>query len=139
MLEDPQHAGVRQLVSDLNRAYRNEPALWDVDFEPSGFAWLEPNDAENNVVSFLRRGENGEDVLVAAANLSPVPRNGYRMGLPRGGRWREAVNTDAEVYGGSGVGNYGGVDAENVPWHGQPFSAELTLPPLAVVWFVPDA
>ena len=138
LLEDPQHEGVRQLVSDLNRVYKDERALWDVDFEPSGFAWLEPNDAANNVVSFLRRSENDAEVLVAACNFSPVPRHNYRMGLPRGGRWREAVNTDADVYGGSGVGNFGGVDAENVPWHGQPFSAELQLPPLGVVWLVPE-
>src|SRR4051812_40182658 len=138
LLEDPQHEGVRQLVSDLNRVYKNERALWDVDFEPSGFAWLEPNDAANNVVSFLRRSENDAEVLVAACNFSPVPRHNYRMGLPRGGRWREAVNTDADVYGGSGVGNFGGVEAENVPWHGQPFSAELQLPPLGVVWLVPE-
>jgi 1,4-alpha-glucan branching enzyme len=138
LLEDPGHEGVRRLVRDLNHAYRDEKALWDVDFEPSGFAWLEPNDAENNVVSFLRRSEDGKDVLVALCNLSPVPRPGYRMGLPRGGRWREAVNTDADIYGGSGVGNLGGVDAEDVPWHGQPHSAEVTLPPLGVVWLVPE-
>jgi 1,4-alpha-glucan branching enzyme len=138
LLEDPQHEGMRRLVRDLNHVYRDTEALWDVDFEPSGFAWLEPNDAENNVVSFLRRSEDGRQVLVAACNLSPVPRHGYRMGLPQGGRWREAVNTDAEVYGGSGMGNYGGVDAETVPWHGQPYSAELALPPLSVVWLVPD-
>jgi 1,4-alpha-glucan branching enzyme len=138
LLEDPQHEGVRRLVRDLNHVYRDQRALWDVDFEPSGFDWLEPNDAENNVVSFLRRSEDGEEVLVALCNLSPVPRAGYRMGLPRGGRWREAVNTDADVYGGSGVGNFGGVDAEDVPWHGQPHSAEVTLPPLGVVWLVPE-
>jgi 1,4-alpha-glucan branching enzyme len=138
LLEDPQHDGVRRLVRDLNRAYRDAKALWDVDFEPAGFDWLEPNDAENNVVSFMRRSQSGDHVLVAACNLSPVPRGGYRMGLPKAGRWREAINTDAEVYGGSGVGNYGGVDAEPVPWHGQPHSAELTLPPLSVVWLVPE-
>jgi 1,4-alpha-glucan branching enzyme len=138
LLEDPQHEGVRRLVRDLNHVYRDQKALWDVDFEPSGFDWLEPNDAENNVVSFLRRSEDGEEVLVALCNLSPVPRADYRMGLPRGGRWREAVNTDADVYGGSGVGNFGGVDAEDVPWHGQPHSAEVTLPPLGVVWLVPE-
>jgi 1,4-alpha-glucan branching enzyme len=138
LLEDPGHDGMRRLVRDLNHVYRDARALWDVDFEASGFAWLEPNDAENNVVSFLRRSEKGEDVLVALCNLSPVPRYGYRMGLPRGGRWREAVNSDAEIYGGSGVGNFGGVDAEDVPWHGQPHSAEVTLPPLGVVWLVPE-
>ena len=138
LLEDPQHDGMRRLVRDLNRVYRDERALWEVDFEPAGFSWLEPNDAENNVVSFLRRSEDDEQVLVAACNFTPVPRHDYRIGLPRGGRWREAINTDAEVYGGSNVGNFGGVEAENVPWHGQPFSAELQLPPLGVVWLVPE-
>ena len=90
-------------------------------------------------MSFLRRSRDDGDVMVAVCNFSPVPRFGYRTGLPRGGRWREAVNTDAEVYGGSGVGNFGGVDAEPVPWHGQPYSAEMTLPPLGVVWFTPES
>jgi 1,4-alpha-glucan branching enzyme len=138
LLEDPAHDGVRRLVSDLNRSYRDERALWEIDFEPEGFWWLEPNDAENNVVAFGRASKNGREHAVCVANLSPVPREGYRMGLPRAGHWREAVNTDSEYYGGSGVGNYGGVDAEPVPWHGQPFSAELTLPPLGVVWMVPE-
>jgi 1,4-alpha-glucan branching enzyme len=121
-------------VRDLNHVYRDAKALWDVDFEASGFAWLEPNDAENNVVSFLRRSESGEDVLVAACNFSPVPRHGYRMGLPRGGRWREAVNTDAEVYGGSGVGNFGGFEADGEGWHGMTASAEISVPPLGTIW-----
>jgi 1,4-alpha-glucan branching enzyme len=138
LLEDPGHAGVQRAVADLNHVYRDTPALYDVDFEPSGFWWLEPNDAENNVVAFGRVTQDGSGVMVCAANLSPVPRHGYRMGLPRSGRWREAINTDAEAYGGSGVGNLGGVDAEPVPWHGQAFSAELTLPPLGVVWLVPE-
>jgi 1,4-alpha-glucan branching enzyme len=138
LLEDPGHDGVRRLVADLNRVYRGERAMWEVDFEPEGFWWLEPNDAENNVVAFARASKGAEEVMVTVANMSPVPRERYRVGLPRGGRWREAVNTDADVYGGSGVGNYGGVDAEAVPWHGQPFSAELTLPPLGVIWLVPE-
>ncbi|MEA2320998.1 MAG: 1,4-alpha-glucan branching enzyme [Solirubrobacteraceae bacterium] len=138
LLEDRGHDGLRRLVSDLNRVYRARRALWEVDFEPEGFWWLEPNDAENNVVSFARGSRSAEDVVVTAANLSPVPRERYRMGLPKPGRWTEAVNTDSEFYGGSGVGNFGGVDAEPVPWHGQPYSAELTLPPLGVVWLVPE-
>jgi 1,4-alpha-glucan branching enzyme len=137
LLEDPAHDGVRRLVSDLNRAYRAEPALWEIDYEPEGFWWLEPNDAENNVVAFGRAAVDGRRHAVCVANLSPVPRERYRMGLPRPGRWREAVNTDSEYYGGSGMGNYGGVEAEPVPWHGQPYSAELTLPPLGVIWMVP--
>jgi 1,4-alpha-glucan branching enzyme len=139
LLEDPSHAGVQRAVADLNHVYRETPALYDVDFEPSGFWWLEPNDAENNVVAFGRVTQDGSGVIVCAANLSPVPRHGYRMGLPVSGRWREAMNTDADAYGGSGVGNMGGVDAEPVPWHGQAFSAELTLPPLGVLWLVPEA
>src|SRR5215218_3059414 len=138
LLEDPQHDGVRRLVRDLNHLYREQKALWDIDFEPAGFAWLEPNDAENNVVSFLRRSENGAEVLVALCNLSPVPRERYRMGLPRGGRWREAVNTDAVQYGGSNVGNRGGVMAEDTPSHGQPCSLTVTIPPLATVILVPE-
>jgi 1,4-alpha-glucan branching enzyme len=138
LLEDPGHAGVQRVVGDLNRVLKATPALYDVDFEPSGFWWLEPNDAENNVVAFGRVTEDGRDVLICVANLSPVPRHGYRVGLPRSGHWREAINTDADVYGGSGVGNFGGVDAEPVPWHGQAFSAELALPPLGVLWLVPE-
>jgi 1,4-alpha-glucan branching enzyme len=139
LLEDPRHAGVQAVVRDLNRAYRASPALWELDFEPAGFWWLEPNDAENNVVAFGRASADGREVLVCVANMSPVPREGYRVGLPRCGRWREAVNTDAEAYGGSNVGNLGGVAADAVPWHGQPCSAPVTLPPLGVVWLVPAA
>jgi 1,4-alpha-glucan branching enzyme len=138
LLEDPAHAGVQGVVRDLNHAYRERPALWELDFDPAGFWWLEPNDAENNVVAFARASADGRDVLVCVMNLSPVPREGYRVGLPRCTRWREAMNTDAAVYGGSNVGNLGGVDAEAVPWHGQPCSASITLPPLGVIWLVPE-
>jgi 1,4-alpha-glucan branching enzyme len=127
------HEGVHALVGDLNRAYRDEPALWEADFGPEGFRWLELHDADANVVAFARLSLDGSRRLVCACNLSPVPRPGYRLGLPSGGRWRELLNTDAVRYGGSGTAN-GAVDAEERPWHEQPFSAELTLPPLAVVW-----
>ena len=138
LLERPEHAGVQALVRDLNHAYRDEPALWEVDFEPAGFHWLEPNDAQANVVAFARLSKAAERMLVCLCNFSPVPRLGYRVGLPRPGRWRELVNTDAEPYGGSGVGNHAGVVAEKREWHEQPYSAEVTVPPLAVVWLVPD-
>jgi 1,4-alpha-glucan branching enzyme len=138
LLEDRQHAGVQQLVRDLNRAYRDEPALWELDFEPAGFRWLEPNDAAANVVAFTRLDTHGERVVACVCNLSPVPRQGYRLGLPRAGSWREALNTDSAHYGGSDVGNAGGVVAEERPWHDQPYSAEITLPPLGVVWLVPE-
>jgi 1,4-alpha-glucan branching enzyme len=138
LLEDPAHAGVQRLVRDLNHAYRDEPALWEIDSDPSGFWWIEPNDADRNVVAFARQSKEGRRVLVFIANLSPVPRENYRVGLPRSGRWREAVNTDSTFYGGADIGNLGGVEAEPIPWHGQPVSAELTLPPLAAIWLVPD-
>jgi 1,4-alpha-glucan branching enzyme len=138
LLEDRDHQGVQSLVRDLNRLYRDTPALWEIDFEPAGFRWLEPNDAAANVLAFARVGRDPKRPLVCVLNLSPVPRYGYRVGMPLGGRWREAVNTDSTFYGGSGVGNLGAVEAEAVPWHDQPYSAELTLPPLGGVWLVPE-
>jgi 1,4-alpha-glucan branching enzyme len=138
LLENPDHVGIQRLVRDLNHAYRDEPALWELDFEPTGFYWIEANDAENNVVAFARRDTDNDRVVVVAANLSPTPRHGYRLGLPRSGRWREALNTDSSFYGGTDTGNYGGVIAEPLGWHGQPFSAEVSLPPLGVLWLVPD-
>ena len=139
LLETPKHAGVQSLVRDLNAHYRAEPALWEADFDPAGFRWLEPNDGDNNVLAFLRLSRDGERLAVCVGNFSPVPRYGYRVGLPKGGAWRELLNTDSELYGGSGVGNVGGVQAERKPWHDQPFSAEVTLPPLGVVWFQPSS
>jgi 1,4-alpha-glucan branching enzyme len=138
LLERPDHAGIQALVRDLNRLYRDEPALWELDSDPAGFWWLEPNDADNNIVAFARAARGGKRVAVFAANLSPVPRDHYRLGLPRSSRWREAINTDSSYYGGSDVGNLGGVAPEPIPWHGQPFSAEITLPPLGAIWLVPD-
>jgi 1,4-alpha-glucan branching enzyme len=136
LLERADHGGVQALVRDLNRVYREQPALWEVDFEPSGFRWLEANDASWNVLVFVRFSAGGAP-LVCAGNFSPVPRHSYRIGLPCGGRWVEVLNTDAAGYGGSNVLN-GSVEAEQTPWHDQPFSAELTLPPVGVVWLVPE-
>jgi 1,4-alpha-glucan branching enzyme len=138
LLEEGDKSGIQSLVRDLNRAYRDEPALWEVDFDPVGFYWIEPNDSDSNVVVFARASKDQERVLITAMNLAPVVRGPYRIGLPRTGRWKELINTDAEQYGGSGVGNMGSVEAEPIPWHGQPFSAEVMLPPLAALWLVPD-
>src|SRR6266540_3574534 len=138
LLEDSDHKGVQTLVRDLNRLYRDTPALWEVDFDPDGFRWLEPNDAAGNVIAFARIGADRRRQLVCVCNLSPVPRYGYRVGMPLSGQWREVLNTDSDYYGGSGVGNLGAVDAEEIAWHDQPYSAELTLPPLGVVWLVPE-
>jgi 1,4-alpha-glucan branching enzyme len=137
LLERQEHAGIQELVRDLNLRYRDEPALWELDFEPAGFRWLEANDADANVVAFARYGADGTRVLVCACNFSPVPRYGYRVGLPHGGPWRERLNTDDERYGGGGIGNPGTIEAERTPWHDQPYSAGLTLPPLGVLWLVP--
>ena len=138
LLEDPAHAGMQSLIRDLNAAYRAEPALWELDSDPTGFWWLEPNDADNNILAFARRSDDGSRLLVFVANLSPVPHHGYRLGLPRACRWREVINTDSSFYGGSDVGNLGGVDPEPIPWHDQPVSAEITLPPLAAMWLIPE-
>jgi 1,4-alpha-glucan branching enzyme len=133
LLEEPGHRGIQHFVHDLGHLYRSEPALWEVDVSPQGFEWIDFHDVRNSVVSFLRRGgESGED-LVFLCNFTPVPRHGYRIGLPRGGWYRELLNSDAELYGGSNLGNGGGVLAEPVPEHGRPYSAPLTLPPLAIV------
>jgi 1,4-alpha-glucan branching enzyme len=138
LLEQPEHAGIQSLVRDLNRLYRSEPALYELDSDPAGFWWLEPNDADANVIAFARQSRDSSRVVVFVANLSPVVRSDYRLGLPRSGPWREALNTDSSFYGGSDVGNLGGVRPEPIPWHNQAFSAQVTLPPLAAVWLVPD-
>jgi 1,4-alpha-glucan branching enzyme len=130
---------VQALVRDLNHVLRAEPALYERDVDPGGFWWIEANAAGENVLAFARASHDAERVLVCAANLSPLPRPLYRLGLPRSGRWREALNTDSAFYGGSDTGNLGGVEAEAVGWHGQPYSAEVTLPPLGVVWLVPES
>ena len=138
LLEYPEHAGVQALVRDLNRIYRDTPALYELDFDPAGFRWLEADDAANNVFAFARFDGAGGRPVVCVLNLSPVPRTDYRVGMPVRGRWREVLNTDSPFYGGSGIGNLGVVEAEPIGWHDQPFSALLTLPPLCGVWFVPE-
>jgi 1,4-alpha-glucan branching enzyme len=137
LLDDGGHRGVHDLVRCLNGIYQGQPALWERDFAPDGFQWIDAGDVENNVLSFLRRSADGSQVLACVANLSPVPRYAYRIGLPVGGQWREVLNTDALGFGGSGVGNAGEAWAGDNSWHGQPFSTEMTLPPLAVVWLTP--
>jgi len=134
LLADPAHRGVRDLLRELNRVEAHQPALWADDNRPSGFEWLDADDREASVYSFLRRGGGG--VLACVANLTPVPRHGYRLGLPRGGTWVDVLNTDDERWGGSGV-TQAEVEADGTPWQGQPDSAVLTLPPLAVRWLVP--
>ncbi len=133
LLDSPDHRGVSRLVTDLNRVYRESPALWSQDNEPAGFAWIDADDVAGNVFSFLRYGADGS-VLACVANFAAVPHEQYLLGLPRTGRWDEVVNTDAEVYLGSGVGNFGAITAFDEPSHGQPASARLRVPPLGTLW-----
>jgi 1,4-alpha-glucan branching enzyme len=133
LLDFPEHRGVQRLVSDLNRVYRETDALWSRDVEPAGFEWIDANDAAGNVYSFVRHGRDGS-TLACVANFSPVPHEHYRVGLPRAGRWEEVINTDADVYLGSGVGNFGGVDAVADAAHGEPASVILRVPPLGAIW-----
>jgi 1,4-alpha-glucan branching enzyme len=134
---DPRHEGVQRWVADLNRIYRENPALHRKDFSPEGFRWVQRGDWEASVFSFLRQAPDGAPVLVVC-NFTPMPRRNYRVGVPQGGRWREILNSDAEYYGGSGVGNYGGIDAQPMPYEEYSQSLTLTLPPLAVLLFKPE-
>jgi 1,4-alpha-glucan branching enzyme len=135
LLERPQHQGVQQLVRRLNELYRERPALHRTDFRHEGFEWLDANDAEQSVLSFLRRNADGKHPLVAVFNLTPVPRYNYRVGVPEAGRWNEVFNSDASEYGGSGHGNLGAVDTTPVLWNGRPASLMLTIPPLGALFF----
>jgi 1,4-alpha-glucan branching enzyme len=134
LLDYPAHAGLKRWTADANRLYTAEPALHARDFEPPGFEWIDCNDWENSALTLARRGGTPEEVILVALNFTPVPRYGYRVGAPAPGFWREIANTDAAVYGGSGVGNLGGLEAEGIPAHGRPWSLSLTLPPLAAVF-----
>ena len=129
LLENAQHRGVQSLVRDLNRALpRESRRCGSSTTTGTAFRWLEPNDAATSVFAFARFSRDGASLLVCVCNLTPCPRYGYRLGLPRPGRWREVLNTDAGDYGGSGVGNLGGVDAEESPWHDQPYSGRGDAP-----------
>ncbi len=135
LLDYPLHSGLQRWVSDLNRLCRREAALHELDFVPDGFSWIDANDSDNSVLSFLRRGASDDGLILFVGNFTPVPRHGHRVGVPRDGRWREVLNGDALEYGGSGVGNAGGFEADPIPCHGHPYSLNLTLPPLAAVFF----
>jgi 1,4-alpha-glucan branching enzyme len=136
LLDVPWHRGVQTLVKDCNRVMRAEPALHARDCESEGFQWIEVGDRDNSVFSWVRYGGEGASPVVAVVNMTPVPRPAYRIGVPFAGRWREALNTDSALYGGSNVGNGGGVHAHATPSHGLPCSATVSLPPLATVWLV---
>ncbi|HEX2092957.1 MAG TPA: alpha amylase C-terminal domain-containing protein, partial [Longimicrobiaceae bacterium] len=133
LLDQPGHAGMQRFMRDLNRLYRREPAFWETDFSHEGFEWIDFHDVHNSVIVFVRRAREAGEELVFACNFTPVPRGGYRVGLPRPGRYLELLNSDAEIYGGSNLGNAGTVESEPVPEHGREHSACLVLPPLAIL------
>jgi 1,4-alpha-glucan branching enzyme len=135
LLQYAPHAGLRRWVTELNRLYRSEPALHELDCHPAGFEWIDCHDAASSVVSLIRKGKSTDDIVLVACNFTSVPRHNYRVGAPRGGFWREILNSDARDYGGSGQGNLGGVEAVPIGLHGRPYSLTLTLPPLAAVFF----
>ena len=130
------HVGVQKWVEDLNRLYRKEPALWEADFDAHGFFWVDCQDGEASVISFVRQNTDCSRQVLAVLNLAPVSHQNYRIGLPRDGWWREALNSDAKIYGGGNSGNSGGIHADGIPWHSQPFSSEFELPPLTCLVFL---
>ncbi|MFZ0007106.1 MAG: 1,4-alpha-glucan branching protein GlgB [Steroidobacteraceae bacterium] len=137
VLQYSHHAGMRRWISDLNRFYRHTPALYQRDFTPDGFEWIDCNDTESSTLAFLRKGHDPSDVVLIVCNFTPVPRDNFRVGVPRGGHWRECLNSDARYYGGSDLGNFGGVQAAPLPAHGRHHSLTLRLPPLATLFLTP--
>jgi 1,4-alpha-glucan branching enzyme len=134
--EDGFSGGIKRMVSDVNEVYRTRRALWSRDSSPEGYSWIDANDSANNVLSFLRFGDDGS-IMACVFNFSGSEHSQYRLGLPHTGTWREVLNTDSDVYNGAGIGNYGAVEAVDEPWHGRPASATMVLPPLAALWFEP--
>ena len=135
LLESIDHRGIQMVVRDLNRLYRSIPGLATYDNDPHGFDWINNTDGDNSVLSFLRKGERKGSTVLAVGNFTPIRRQGYRVGVPFDGPWKEVLNTDAKEYGGSGSGNFGGVRAESVAWDGQSYSIVLELPPVAMSLF----
>jgi 1,4-alpha-glucan branching enzyme len=138
LLKQEGHAGVRLLSGDLNNLYRGEPSLHTCEHSPDSFEWIDVHDAEKNVLSFLRKGPTPDARVAVVCNFSPVPRANYRVGVSTKGFWKEVLNTDAKQYGGSGRGNFGGVETVPIPLHGRNYSLTVDLPPLAAVFFSLD-
>ena len=135
LLDDPKHEGLRRWLEDLNKAYRDVPAFHELDMSPEGFEWIDCCDTENSIVSIIRRSKSRpEEVVAVVLNFTPLPRHNYQIGLPLGGRWTEILNSDATLYGGSGQGNMGGLDAVPIPLHGRKYSVPVTIPPLGAVF-----
>jgi 1,4-alpha-glucan branching enzyme len=135
ILQYPMHAGLQACVKELNRLYREQPAMHQVDFEYAGFEWVDIADVEKSIISFIRRAENGSEFILFVCNFTPQPRTGYEVGVPKAGIYEELLNTDAAAFGGSNMGNGGAVTARPIPRHFRPYSISITLPPLAVLAF----
>ena len=135
LLEFPLHAGLQGWVKELNRTYRNEKALYELDFDPAGFEWIDCNDTQQSTLSLIRKSRSTGEIILTVLNFTPTPRYNYQVGVPREGLWQEILNSDAEEYGGSGHGNFGGIEAVPIEIHGRPYSLKLTLPPLGAVFF----
>jgi len=145
VLGDPRHAGLQRWVADLNRVYRDRPSLWEADYDPAGFSWIDCNDHENSIIALMRKaghqaiGPSGhQEFVIAVVNFTPITRYSYRVGVPADGEYLEVLNSDAGVYGGSNVGNQGRVVASRTPSHGHAFSLNLTVPPLGFVLLKPN-
>ena len=135
LLEFPSHAGLQRWVKELNRTYRTEKALYELDFDPAGFEWIDCNDTQQSTLSLIRKSRSESEIILVVFNFTPTPRYNYQVGAPIGGLWQEILNSDAEEYGGSGHGNFGGIEAVPIEIHGRPYSLKLTLPPLGAVFF----
>jgi 1,4-alpha-glucan branching enzyme len=122
-------------VADLNQAYRAERALHELDCDPAGFEWIDGSDSQQSMLSFMRKSRGGDEIVAAVFNFTPIARHNYRVGVPRGGYWREILNSDSQAYGGADFGNLGGTDAQDVPSHGRAHSLNLIVPPLGAVFF----
>jgi 1,4-alpha-glucan branching enzyme len=131
------HRSLQKFVMDINHLYRSEPSLYEVDFDYHGFEWIDFRDTDNSIISFIRKAKDTRDFLVVVFNFTPVPRSGYRIGVPEHCFYREMLNSDSRLYGGSDMGNSGGLHSDEIPWHGRPCSILVTLPPLSMVVFKP--
>jgi 1,4-alpha-glucan branching enzyme len=138
LLQYEPHQKLQRFLADLNRLYRNEPALYEVDFDYTGFEWIDFMDSDNSIITFMRRASDYKDVLVFVCNFTPVYRENYRVGVPFHCGYKELLNTDSEIYWGSNKGNYGGLRSDEMAWHNQPYSLDLKIPPLSTMIFKPQ-
>jgi 1,4-alpha-glucan branching enzyme len=138
LLSHMPHKRLQKFVMDLNLFYHSEPALFEVDFHYKGFEWIDFRDTDNSIFSFLRKSKDINDFLVVVCNFTPVPRDKYRIGVPAGGFYKEVLNSDSQIYWGSNMGNSGGIQADKTPWHGKPYSINITIPPLSILVFKPE-